>query len=135
MISYLEYVFNTNTFLFITRLPEAGEAVWKTLSCTGVGPSPRYRHTCTLLRNGNPRTNEDLLIIFGGIGENMQCLNDVHILDLGSLKWINLGIASGDTPAPLFGHVAFPFESILSQVSSTRCDALMVFGGRCVFFH
>ena len=110
----------------------AGETMWKTLSCTGTGPSPRYRHTCTLVRNGNPRTNEDVLIIFGGIGENMRCLNDLHIFDLGSMKWIDLGITSGDIPAPLFGHISFPVESGFSSACPNCCDALMIFGGRCV---
>ena len=109
-----------------------GKTVWKTLTCVGAGPSPRYRHTCTLIRNGNPRTSEDLLIIFGGIGENMGCLNDLHIFDLGSMKWIDLGIASGDIPPPLFGHISFPFASGLPSMCPNRCDALISFGGRCV---
>ena len=68
----------------------AGKAVWRTLSCKGSLPCPRYRHTCVVLKSGNLKTKEDLLVIFGGIGESMQCLNDLHILDLGSLTWTPL---------------------------------------------
>ena len=112
-----------------TRSIIVGEVVWRTLSCTGNGPSPRYRHTCTLIQNGNPKTDEDLLIIFGGIGENMCCLNDLYIFDLGNMNWVDLGIPTGDIPAPLFGHTSFP---VRSGPSVDCCDALMVFGGRCV---
>lgn len=90
---------------------------WRSLKCTGNPPAPRYRHSATLIQSTT--SGAHMLIIFGGItgGINgmQKALNDVHILDLHSLAWVQINtdldrfsMVARETPLPVFGHVAFP---------------------------
>ncbi|XP_057756379.1 uncharacterized protein LOC130975634 [Arachis stenosperma] len=55
--------------------------VWVSPECKGTPPSPRESHTVVLV--GGYR-----LVIFGGSGEGRaNYLNDLHILELGTMRW------------------------------------------------
>jgi hypothetical protein len=61
-----------------------------------------------VVQGGNVKTKEDLLVVFGGIGEDSRVLSDVNILDLGSLAWVNLPQPVGsDIPSPGTIHPIF----------------------------
>jgi hypothetical protein len=89
--------------------------VWRSLTCRGNPPSPRYRHSSCIV-SGN--SGETLLVIFGGIGKDPKyALNDIFILDIQNQTWITLANGNdclmsgvgGDGPiAGLYGHVSFP---------------------------
>lgn len=88
---------------------------WRTLSCRGTPPVPRYRHSCTII-DGDGVNN--LMVIMGGIGKDPKtALCDTHILDLNTLQWctirggsnaLALGTAGFGPSAGIYGHCAFP---------------------------
>jgi N-acetylneuraminic acid mutarotase len=70
---------------------------WIKPKCEGTPPSPRESHTATLV--GNER-----LVIFGGSGEgDANYLNDLHILDLRTMRWSSIEV-NGDLPVPRDSH-------------------------------
>ncbi|KAI4301699.1 hypothetical protein L6164_034950 [Bauhinia variegata] len=70
---------------------------WVRPECKGVPPSPRESHTATLVGN-------EKLVIFGGSGEgNANYLNDLHILDLRTMRWSSPEV-KGDFPVPRDSH-------------------------------
>jgi hypothetical protein len=100
--------------------------VWRTLQCKGQAPTPRYRHTATVVPGS---VGESLLIIVGGIGKESQvALQDVYILDIENLCWITLkngpdalsrGLGGDGPVAGIFGHTAFPIIKKIHPTSST----------------
>ncbi|KAL5068818.1 hypothetical protein RYX36_019705 [Vicia faba] len=71
---------------------------WIRPKCEGTPPSPRESHTATLV--GGER-----LVIFGGSGEgDANYLNDLHILDLKTMRWSEFAEVSGDLPVPRDSH-------------------------------
>uniref|UniRef100_UPI00398E4AE6 uncharacterized protein isoform X2 n=1 Tax=Pristiophorus japonicus TaxID=55135 RepID=UPI00398E4AE6 len=71
--------------------------IWYQPIVVGERPIPRYGHSATLLG--------DKLILFGGI-RNQVFLNDLHVLDLGFMEYVNVQIR--DSPAPRCRHAAVP---------------------------
>ena len=116
--------------------------IWRTLQTTGTPPSPRYRHSSTLIHSAD---GTPLLVIMGGIGTDATvALNDVHILNLTSLHWAGPITGSdalsqgcgGDGPVSgLYGHVAFSINTLSKQGPNTSDSdtaseyELLVFGG------
>lgn len=71
---------------------------WIKPKCEGIPPSPRESHTATLV--GGER-----LVIFGGSGEgDANYLNDLHILDLRTMRWSSFPEVKGDVPVPRDSH-------------------------------
>ncbi|TYJ96461.1 acyl-CoA-binding domain-containing protein 4 [Cucumis melo var. makuwa] len=86
---------------------------WVQPECKGNPPSPRESHTATLV-------GDDKLVIFGGSGEGeSNYLNDLHILDLKFMVWMNIEVR-GDIPVPRDSHSA-----------TAVGHKLFVYGGDC----
>ncbi|XP_020240459.1 acyl-CoA-binding domain-containing protein 4 isoform X2 [Cajanus cajan] len=96
-----------------TRILDLVTKEWIRPKCEGVPPSPRESHTATLV--GDQR-----LVIFGGSGEgDANYLNDLHILDLRTMRWTS-PLVKGDLPVPRDSH---------STVAVG--NKLIVYGGDC----
>ncbi|XP_076914466.1 uncharacterized protein LOC143573485 [Bidens hawaiensis] len=86
---------------------------WTRLICKGVVPSPRESHTATMV-------SHDRLVIFGGSGEgDANYLNDLHILDLKTMKWSSPE-PKGDVPMPRDSHIAVSVD-----------NKIFIYGGDC----
>ena len=79
--------------------------VYETLQTQGRGPCDRYSHgSCFIQPN-----ERKLLVIWGGrndfsFNEFKDCaLNDLHILDLGTLMWTQV-VIYGEVPESRWGH-------------------------------
>ncbi|XP_010544208.1 PREDICTED: acyl-CoA-binding domain-containing protein 4-like [Tarenaya hassleriana] len=71
---------------------------WSTPNYLGTPPSPRESHTATVV-------GEDKMVIFGGSGEGEgNYLNDLHVLDLGTMTWTCPEGVRGDWPVPRDSH-------------------------------
>ena len=97
-----------------------GVVTWRVLDTTGRAPPPRYRHSASVLRHSDGRTQS--LVIHGGLGKGNVPLSDVYSLNLNTLRWkkvpkpkhqepIGLYLGGGmesqaHWPAPVFGHSA-----------------------------
>ncbi|KAI9081064.1 hypothetical protein K1719_037044 [Acacia pycnantha] len=70
---------------------------WVRAECKGNPPSPRESHSATLF-------GEERVVIFGGSGEgDSNYLNDLHILDLRTMRWTSPEV-KGDLPVPRDSH-------------------------------
>lgn len=121
---------------------------WRTLHVRGQAPCTRYSHSATVLFS----RGQTYLCIFGGLDKHGGALNDLHMLDLGTLCWsqVERRTESGDWPYPVYGHVAFAAPEILPDwsigedttksansksstfIGSSTCQArqlLLIFGG------
>lgn len=86
---------------------------WTRPECRGTPPSPRESHTATLV-------GDEKLVIFGGSGEGEgNYLNDLHVLDLRTMRWASPEV-KGDTPAARDSHSAVAIG-----------NKLIVYGGDC----
>ncbi|XVF41760.1 hypothetical protein PTKIN_Ptkin01aG0306300 [Pterospermum kingtungense] len=86
---------------------------WIRAECNGIAPSPRESHTATLI-------GEDKLVIFGGSGEGeANYLNDLHVLDLRTMRW---------TSPQVRGHIPVPRDSHSAVAIGNK---LIVYGGDC----
>ena len=99
-------------------------AVWRNLTCTGSFPSPRYRHTSTVLAAPTGTSKEGVLVIIGGIGEGNKALGDLYVLDFGTLAWSSPTTPTGDPVPPVYGHCSFA-----SKNEKSINDCMFVFGG------
>ncbi|KAG5625958.1 hypothetical protein H5410_011176 [Solanum commersonii] len=86
---------------------------WTQLECQGNPPSPRESHTATLVGG-------DKLVIFGGSGEGeANYLNDLHVLDLKTMRWSSPEVR-GEMPVPRDSHNAVAIG-----------NRLFIYGGDC----
>ncbi|XP_071696261.1 uncharacterized protein [Rutidosis leptorrhynchoides] len=86
---------------------------WTRPNCKGVAPMPRESHTATMVGN-------DRMVIFGGSGEgDANYLNDLHILDLNTMRWSSPE-PNGDLPVPRDSHIAVTID-----------NKILVYGGDC----
>ncbi|KAK1423699.1 hypothetical protein QVD17_19007 [Tagetes erecta] len=86
---------------------------WTRPNCKGVVPTPRESHTATMV-------GHDRLVIFGGSGEgDANYLNDLHILDLKTMKWSSPD-PKGDVPMPRDSHIAVCVD-----------NKIFIYGGDC----
>ncbi|GJZ49806.1 Rab9 effector protein with kelch motifs-like protein [Tanacetum coccineum] len=86
---------------------------WTRPNCKGVAPTPRESHTATMI-------GHDRLVIFGGSGEgDANYLNDLHILDLKTMRWSSPE-PQGDIPVPRDSHSAVTVD-----------NKIFVYGGDC----
>ncbi|KAK7344277.1 hypothetical protein VNO77_13714 [Canavalia gladiata] len=86
---------------------------WIRPKCEGTPPSPRESHSATLV-------SDEKLVIFGGSGEgDANYLNDLHILDLGTMRWTS-PVVKGDLPVPRDSHSTLAIG-----------NKLIVYGGDC----
>ncbi|PIA61050.1 hypothetical protein AQUCO_00300516v1 [Aquilegia coerulea] len=84
---------------------------WSSPRCEGTPPSPRESHTSTVV-------SDEKLVIFGGSGEGeANYLNDLHVLDLKTMRWTSPEV-KGDIPAPRDSHVSLAIG-----------NKLLVYGG------
>ncbi|XP_023545254.1 acyl-CoA-binding domain-containing protein 5-like isoform X1 [Cucurbita pepo subsp. pepo] len=92
---------------------DLGTKEWTQPECKGNPPAPRESHTATLI-------GDDKLAIFGGSGEGeSNYLNDLHILNLKTMVWMNTEVR-GDVPIPRDSHSA-----------TAVGHKLLVYGGDC----
>ncbi|KAI4295172.1 hypothetical protein MLD38_040552 [Melastoma candidum] len=68
---------------------------WDEYACVGAPPSPRSEHTAAVHA-------DRYLLIFGG-GTHATCFNDLHILDLESVR-LTRPVQKGQIPSPRAGH-------------------------------
>ncbi|OWM72426.1 hypothetical protein CDL15_Pgr018311 [Punica granatum] len=86
---------------------------WTQPEVRGKPPFPRESHTATLAGN-------DKIVIFGGSGEgDGNYLNDLHILDLKTMRWTSPD-TKGQIPVPRDSHSAVSIN-----------NKLLVYGGDC----
>ncbi|MFS7954148.1 putative galactose oxidase/kelch, beta-propeller, kelch-type beta propeller [Helianthus anomalus] len=86
---------------------------WTRPNCKGVVPTPRESHTATMV-------SHDRMVIFGGSGEgDANYLNDLHILDLKTMKWSSPE-PKGDVPMPRDSHIAVSVD-----------NRIFIYGGDC----
>ncbi|RDX79326.1 Rab9 effector protein with kelch motif, partial [Mucuna pruriens] len=86
---------------------------WLRPKCEGTPPSPRESHTATLV-------GDEKLVIFGGSGEgDGNYLNDLHVLDLRTMRWTSPAV-KGDLPLPRDSHSTLAIR-----------NKLIVYGGDC----
>ncbi|KRX05522.1 Galactose oxidase/kelch, beta-propeller [Pseudocohnilembus persalinus] len=88
---------------------------WATLKTQGKGPCPRYGHKMHFIEKFN------FLAIYGGIYENQVqqvFLNDIFVMELGSLNWINVKYLNEGVP-----------ESLCNQSSVINQSQMIIFGG------
>ncbi|XP_022946407.1 tip elongation aberrant protein 1-like isoform X2 [Cucurbita moschata] len=92
---------------------DLGTKEWTQPECKGNPPAPRESHTATLI-------GDDKLVIFGGSGEGeSNYLNDLHILNLKTMVWMNTEVR-GDVPIPRDSHSA-----------TAVGHKLLIYGGDC----
>ncbi|KAJ9180343.1 hypothetical protein P3X46_008601 [Hevea brasiliensis] len=88
---------------------------WIRPQCKGTSPCPRESHTATLI-------GDDRIIIFGGSGEGeANYLNDLHVLDLKTMKWSSPEV-KGDIPVPRDSHGAVTIGNELFVYGGDRGD-------------
>lgn len=88
---------------------------WIQPECEGTPPSPRESHTATLV-------GDDKIVIFGGSGEGeANYLNDLHVLDLKTMKWTSPEV-QGDVPVPRDSHSTVSIGSKLFIYGGDRGD-------------
>lgn len=105
---------------------------WRTVNYTGQCPSPRYRHTATVVGGS---FNAPVLTIFGGIGSSGNVLGDIHALNMETLVWSNLqenglqkSLSNNNDDSggsPVFGHIAISTP----KYGRSGDHVLLVFGG------
>ena len=83
---------------------------WAEVATSGGGPSPRTRHSATML-------DEDNMLVLGGFSRNDRYLNDAHLLNLKAGVWSALPLAG----APLAG--------IAQHAAAARDGRVFLFGG------
>ena len=71
---------------------------WELADVTGDVPSPRWRHTATLLPDNNS------ILVFGGLCKGKR-FNDTHVFDVDAKEWKAMEIA-GYPPHPRSHHTA-----------------------------
>jgi hypothetical protein len=99
------------------RLCEKATGRWKQIETRGRRPVGRAGHSATLLNNK--------LYIFGGYnsidGTSFFYLNDLHILDVESMEWIDVTIPPlGTPPEPMSSHSACVLNSKVYYFGGTR---------------
>ncbi|XP_067112568.1 tRNA wybutosine-synthesizing protein 4 [Osmerus mordax] len=83
------------------------------ITCTGILPPPRWRHTATMLSY----RGQDFLFVFGGRNETEAALGDAHFLSLNNLHWTEMSV-EGIPPEARLSHSACPYK-----------EGVVVFGG------
>lgn len=92
---------------------DLGTKEWTKPEFKGTPPSPRESHTATLV-------GDEKLVVFGGSGEGeANYLNDLHILDLKTMRWSSPEV-KGDVPVPRDSHSAVAIG-----------NKLFIYGGDC----
>ncbi|KAJ6380391.1 hypothetical protein OIU76_016953 [Salix suchowensis] len=94
---------------------DLGTKEWMSPECKGNPPSPRESHTATLI-------GDDKIMVFGGSGEGeANYLNDLHVLDLKSMRWTSPEV-KGYIPAARDSHSAVAIGSKLFVYGGDRGD-------------
>ncbi|KAM5561012.1 hypothetical protein ABKV19_021900 [Rosa sericea] len=86
---------------------------WTRPECGGTPPSPRESHSATLV-------DDEELVVFGGSGEG-QSLNDLHVLDLKTMRWTSPEV-KGDIPVPRDSHSAIAIGKKMLVYGGDRGD-------------
>ncbi|XP_016895624.1 tRNA wybutosine-synthesizing protein 4 [Cynoglossus semilaevis] len=99
-------VFKVN--LDLCDLSENGDAVKlcvEQMHCTGEEPTPRWRHTATVVQH----EGQDFLFVFGGKNESKAALGDAHFLRLQQQHWTEIRI-EGAAPEARHSHSACSYQ-------------------------
>lgn len=91
------------------HLLEVDTLSWSPVFTAGNTPSPRSRHTATLVKS--------TLWVIGGLGEGQTVFNDVYTLNTSSMVWSKPAVKGNQLP-PRWGHSAIRSGSLI-----------LVFGG------
>lgn len=87
------------------HLLEVDTLSWSPVFTAGNTPSPRSRHTATLVKS--------TLWVVGGLGEGQTVFNDVYTLNTSSMVW-SKPVIKGTTPMPpRWGHSAIRSGSLI----------------------
>lgn len=92
------------------HLLEVDTLSWSPVFTAGNTPSPRSRHTATLVKS--------TLWVIGGLGEAQTVFNDVYTLNTSSMVWSKPVIKGSTLMPPRWGHSAIRSGSLI-----------LVFGG------
>jgi N-acetylneuraminic acid mutarotase len=68
---------------------------WQLAQTEGQHPCPRHSHSASTIKSGT------YMIMFGGVKQDGEALNDLYILDVASMHWIR-PIIGGAIPSPRF---------------------------------
>lgn len=101
--------------LRLVHLTQAGDLVYSEPTTSGTPPSARCLHTMVY------HPSLSLLVVFGGKETNDMCpeiFNDLHILELRTMKWSKMTSPGGTPPRGRWAHSA----AVLN-------NAMVVFGG------
>jgi len=74
---------------------------WSPIETTGPVPSPRWGHVTVLV--------DRRLLVFGGYGGSGRYLNDLHLLDIDTMRWTSVPPAS-NVPEGMYGHTGVVYE-------------------------
>jgi tRNA wybutosine-synthesizing protein 4 len=90
---------------------------WSHMDVSGNIPTPRFRHTATLV--SQPQHSLKQMVVFGGLGKDSTVLNCCYTLNCETREWSEF-VLSGDIPPPRHSH---------SAVYLPDLNSILVYGG------
>ena len=97
---------------------------WTLVEAMGDEPTPRWRHTATLL------PGDDTVLVFGGLNKGMR-FNDSYVLSVAKMEW-NIKECAGTPPCPRSHHTAnlvtFPATEV-EDIREPEKSKVAVVGG------
>lgn len=91
-------------FMNDLHLLEIDTLTWSPVFTAGSSPSPRSRHSATLVKS--------TLWVIGGLGEGQNVFNDVYTLNTTSMVWSKPAL-KGNPMTPRWGHSAIRSGSLI----------------------